>query len=230
MAITVRKILTLDYKSVKFAVEGITNYRYTEIYIPQQDEWVGLSDAEDWGYIESIETEFDDYTGSDHIQVTFDTATIEEGYPVWQFRISNYDGAVGSGGEPTETVYYYAAVRFQYDGASTKETGEPVDITVRDMFLIDRYAYLWTYYMLGYEPDFNWFDGLGTGDEIYYYYLENPAYNLMEIVGFNTSSSYIDVMEEKLENILNNVYQGADFKAEYFNDIKYVINNFYVDV
>lgn len=226
MAITVRKILTLDYNSVKFEVNGITNDRYTEVYIPQQDEWFGLLDAEDLGYIVSVETEFDDYTGSNHIQVTFDTSTIEQGYPVWHFRVSNYKN-----GSPTDSVEYVAAVRFKYENTSTKVTGEPVDITVRDMFMIYRYAYLWHRYLFYFDViSSNLFYGIDKGDDFYYSLLENPAFSFFNVVDNWGATLYQENIIEKLENILNNVYQGADFKAEYFNDIKYVVNNYYLDV
>ena len=138
----------------------------------------------------------------------------------------------------SQTPTLYTILDFRYENSQEKVQGAEIDITVSDMQglnLFGLYIYAWIHPDPVDDPDnYGWysFDNVFAGDEIYAEYLRAPAkliyetaYNLMDYIDSNYSESYESIME-----IVNNCVSGADFKAQWFNDIVEAIRNFNLSI
>ena len=237
---------------VTINVSGITKGdRQTYIWIPgtllnsENGEWFTLTEARARGYVTGIYVaDYNTNNGDITVWVSeeyYSKLKIIGLYVVNGVNLHLYDPNE-SPIDSNVVIYLNATITtildFQYENSKEKVRGAEIDITVSDMqglnlFGIDVYAWI--------HPDpvddpenygFYLFDNVFAGDEIYAEYLRAPAkliyetaYNLMDYIDSNYSDSYESIME-----IVNKCVSGADFKAEWFNDIVEAIRNFNLSI
>lgn len=215
--------------SVTFSISGVTGDRKTYVWMPMMStngQWISLSDAYSLSYIKDFSTT-DDRNGE--ITVTFYSEDAEE-YKVWQFYVYNYVGSdVTDASEMLNTILY-----FDYDYSSTKYPGDTIDITVNDLRRINLFAmYIYAWIIWEDEEGCQYYplDDADSGYSILADYLVLPAQNIYNAANY-LSSSYYNYLSDRsyiksiMSDITDNCYSGSPFYAEYFNNIKYAINNF----
>lgn len=233
-----------DINGVTINVSGITKGdRQTYIWIPESllntsvGKWFTLTEARDRRYVTGIYVaDYNTNNGDITVWVS------EEYYS--KFKVIGLYVKNGINIDtPNEVIYsqtptLYTILDFQYENSKEKVQGAEIDITVSDMrglnlFGIDVYA--WIHPDPVDDPDnYGWYplDDVIAGDEIYADYLRAPAklicetaYKLKDYIEPNYSNSYIRIMD-----IVNNCVSGAEFKAEWFNDIVEAIRDFNLSI
>lgn len=216
--------------SVTFSVSGITTDRRTLIWVETLEEWVVLSNATVADGVTDIDT---DGVNNGTITVYFDSAAINSGYKVWAFKVQDYD--IANKEVISESEILYAGLLFEYENTPEKEAEKSIDLTVKDfknmgMFAVRLFIFLGTY-----QSDLDacyHYDDVFQGDDIYADYLLLPAKQIYNAANQLTKQQLPprEHIKESMVNIIDNVKSGADFKAEYFNDMYYAINQFNMNV
>lgn len=216
--------------SVTFSVSGITTDRRTLVWVQTLGDWVVLSEATVTDGITDIVT---DGVNNGTITVYFDKAAINSGYKVWAFLVQDY--SIAKGEVLSESEILYTVLLFDYENTTEKVKGEPIDLTVKDFKNMSMFAW-WLYKYLGTFDrnidEYYIYDGYGTGDVIYAEDLSRPAEHIHNAIS-NLTIRDVPLRArilEYTENIIDNVMPNAEFKAEYFNDIYYAINQFNMSV
>lgn len=116
--------------SITFSVSGITGDRQTLIWIPfiSTPAWYTLSGAKTLGYISNYSTTSDT---NGNITVNFYSSNTQN-YPVWKFKVSD-DNTIWSG-------ILFTIIKFEWDGVTTKVTGDDYDITHNDAVRFSLFA------------------------------------------------------------------------------------------
>lgn len=216
--------------SVTFSVSGITTDRRTWVWVETLAEWVILSEATVADGITDIETD-----GGDNgtITVYFDSAAIKSGYKVWAFCVDDY--SIAEKKVISESDILYTVLFFDYENTTEKVIGKSIDLTVEDfknmgMFAVQLFVFLGEYQS---DLDFYYYyDDVFQGYDIYADYLLLPAkqiYNAANKLTIKQLPLRAFIMKS-MDNIIDNVRSGSDFKAEYFNDMYYAINQFNMNV
>jgi hypothetical protein len=225
MAITLRQIGG-DIDTVRFSVSGIANDRQTYIWIWQQEDWIALDDAWKRGYISSYSTALGN---NGVIAVVPDSASIASGHKLWAFYVANVKDGVTT--ETSEVLY--TVLGFEYDGEAEKYAGGEVDITINDLQNINRFGEKLSYFIAkNDETEYYPLGDVRPGDVIFADYIVLPAQNILAAAKSCSTaklSNRADIIS-MMNNIVDNVRSGSEFKAEYFNDLKDCINNFYMSV
>ena len=219
--------------SVTLNVSGITKGdRQTYIWIPNTisnttSGWFTLQNAKNSGYIS-------DFYVADYSTNNGDI-TVSVPYKYYStlknvgFRIKNGINI----GTANETLYssidIYTILDFEYENSFPKYPGDDIDITVRDLQEINMFGRdidMW--FNDGYYSEYYKLNTVSTGDYIFAVYLWVPSRNILDaaINHPNLTGTYYNKVYNHLSNIVDNCVSGADFEAQFFNDIVYAIRNF----
>ena len=212
--------------SVTFSVSGITDDRQTFIWMPLlgTPDWITLATAYSLGYISSYSA-----SGGNNGTITvnfYASDTVE--FKVWEFQVGNFIS-----GNPTAwSSVLDAILKFEWDGAATKYTGNDIDITVDDLRRLNNFGSYINAWIIGGEGSYWDLVGIVTGDGLWNEYIRLPIQNIHD-TAYGLSSSILANRSNILSdtsNILDLVYEGEECYALYFNDIKSAINNFNLSI
>lgn len=219
--------------SVTINVSGITQGdRQTYIWIPgklfnsDNGEWYTLQNAKNAGYISDFYVA--DLTANNgDITVYMSSSYLSAGFRVVDFNVKNVNNPSGDSWIAVSTI-----LKFEYNYSFPKYQGEEIDITITDMKEINLFGSYINSWVGGGTGWYWYLDGVMPGDNIYAYYLKDPAQNILN-AAYNCSyltGGYYTMVCDYTTPIVNNCVSGADFKALYFNGILYAINSFNLSV
>ena len=216
--------------SITFSVsnDGTWINRYTSIYCYAADDFYGLETAAQLELIDSFST-----TGglNGTITINFNTEDTVEN-KIWPVYVENLDGDNNSI-EGTDILYCILA--FSWDNSATKVIGNNFDITVNDLKRLNLIAY--TMFALigsGTPKSFYQFLNDHTGDSVYAVYITDAAFNIRHAIyaanGYgwlvdNYNQDFHTTSRAQLSAIITNAVTGSNIKAEYFNNLCYIINH-----
>ena len=210
--------------SVTINVSGITEGdRQTWIWEPKTGEWYTLQDAYQNGFIQGFDVaDFADNNGDIKIYVSD-----EFNGGVLITKVENLNTSTGNW-----DVLLSCVLGFEYENNSTKYAGDLIDITVRDMQIINIFGSDIDFFINDGDGTYYPLDGAESGDEIKGEYLSFPAQNIWNAAYNNREllGDYYYVVWNYTSDIMDNCVSGADFKALWFNGIKYAINNFNMSI
>lgn len=196
------------YVQIGKAITGETAKLYT------------LQTARNNGYIEDFEVS-DINTNNGWIKVYIPTDYVDT-YPVWRFRVKGLlDGVTKTQAD------IYTPLAFEYDGRNPKSAGEEIDITVRDLTVLNRFGIYINDWIGGNSGSSFNLKGSVQGSPIYADFLRGPAQYIYNNASKGDYASYV---RSYTSYIIDNCTSGADFEAKYFNNIKEAIEFFYTTV
>lgn len=223
--------------SVTINVSGITKGdRQTYVWIPHtilnSDEggWFTLKKAKTNGYIyDYYAADLNSNNGDITVQMTGRYCRQQKTVGLRVKNGINIDTT-------SETLYdyidIYTVLDFEYENSFPKVAGSDIDITIADMKALNFFGRDMDMWFSNGEGLHYPLDDVVSGDYIYADYLWYPANNILnaaincpDLYGSNYSKVY-----NYASNIVNNCVSGADFKAQYFNDILYAIRNFNLSI
>ena len=208
---------TID--SVTFTNIGITDNRQTNIWIPSIQQWYGLSDAKFSGYIKEY-TATDTFNGS--ITVTFYPSNIVE-YKVWEFQVFNRVGETTT----AESSILDTLLYFEWEGTTTKATNNNIDITINDMYSLNKFSTYMKYWIQGiYTNDICKVDSIYASDLVM---IAEKIYDTASYLNASKLYNKFTIMG-KLLTIMSLAKSGRDCYAYFYNDLKWSINNFNLSV
>lgn len=217
--------------TVVINVSGITEgarstyVGFSDTKINEYDsDWLTLQEAKDYGYISNF---YVTSTASANGEILVTLA--DENYKVIQFKIVNITD------DEDRIITLPTVLEFEYDGFQTKDVGSEIDITVRDMRELNLFASCICSCTTGEDSPCETLDDVYAGDPIYADYLATVSSNLQKALAY-TLASECDIENltaadvQLLLRMSNDCVSGADFKADWFNTVSRVINNFNVSV
>ncbi len=221
--------------SVTINVSGITDGdRQTYIWITnvilgtKDGSWMTLQQAKNNGYITEFYTADFDSNNGDITVVIADEYAWE--YKVWDLLVENVNTA-------NEPVYISTVLWFNYDNASTKMQGESIDITVSDCIRLWCFGNSLRLWIVGDGEgvDYSIIDRLymaEKGDEIFADYIRTPAQGILSSIQNVSPAIFPNYApcHANIQDVVNRCKSGAEFEAQFFEEIKVAINSFNISV
>ena len=215
--------------SITVRVSGITEGdRETSVYVPAAGERLTLQQAKEYGFVSDF---YVADLSANNGSITIEIADRYLSCKVIKVYVKNINTSTGD-----KTVLLPAVLDFEYENGFPKVTGGEIDITVLDMKEINLFGMYLDLWIGGSDETFYYtLDGVSKGDDIYYEYLALPAQNILNAAFFayndySMPSDNYDAVTVYATDIKEGCAAGADFKAQYFNDIMYAITRFNLSV
>lgn len=227
--------------SITINVGGITEGdRQTWVWEPKTGEWYTLQAAEGYGYINGFDVaNLDDNNGDITVYIPDEYA---DKYKVWAITVVNLVanktdiGTLEEARTDNAWIYISTVIGFEYENEKYKKSGEKIDITVRDCLHLWYFGNYMSFWICenGEEIDYGILDCLytsDTGDEIYADYLSAPARGILEAVedSIDYVPNYVPVFAN-VNDVVDRCKSGADFEAQFFEEMRVAINNFNMSI
>lgn len=207
--------------SVTIQILGITGDRQTYIWVPtltQENKWMTLSDAYSSGRIAAYSV-----GGTENEEITVEMIPSDaERYKVWDFYVNDF---TGNGTYTSDTLH--TVLGFAFENAPEKETGEPIDITrkdLRDLNYIGRSIDIWINRGSG-EPYYPFEEESGV-EPLYADYVSAPAEHIWNCANNFKSNDLLiqfsDIIDRSVD--IKDLRSGDVVRAKTLNDFKTVID------